>query len=100
MNKGKLREVLKDIQRLTEQECHNEARLKLAVALNRYNEAKIIIALDYIQDLEKHLPRALLMYRTLITERLLRHVRETLGPEVADKILKALKTNHKGTDNV
>lgn len=90
MNKGKLREVLRDIQTLTAQHCHLEARIKLAVAINRYQEAKILMCLDHICSLERNTPRDVMRFRDVITQRLLRYAGETEGPQTVDKLLKAL----------
>lgn len=95
IQKNTLRTLLRDIRHLQDMGCHNEARLKLAVAFNRYDEARIITCLDIIQGCEKHLPRSLEVYRVAITERLLRHVKEHEGQDVASKVLNALTDKKK-----
>lgn len=90
MHKGKLRELLKDIRHLTDIGCHTEARIVLAVCFGRFKEAKILMSIDHVHDLEKELPRQLSVYRDLLTERLLRHVQDLEGHEVSEKCLRAL----------
>lgn len=90
MNKGKLRELLKEIQELVQDERPTEARITLAIAVKRYDDARILMSLDHICHLEGQLPRSLQMYRGLITERLLSTVGEISGPETREKILKSL----------
>lgn len=90
MHKGKLHELLKEIRHLTDTGCHTEARIMLAVCFNRFKEAKILMSVDHVQDLEKELPRQLSVYRDLLTERLLRHIQDSEGHEVAEKCLRAL----------
>lgn len=90
MNKGKLRELLKEVSHLIDMNCHNEARLKLAVSFNLFDVARILMALDTIHKIEQDLPRGLILYREHVTGRILKHVGEKHGPATKEKLLKAL----------
>jgi hypothetical protein len=91
IHKGRLRELLKEVSHLVNVNCHNEARLKVAVAFNLFNEARSLVMLDTIQRIEKQLPRPLERYQAAITERLIRHIRETHGGPISERIMQALK---------
>jgi hypothetical protein len=90
MNRGKLRELLKEVTHLTEINCHTEARLKIAVTFDLFDVARLLLALESIQSIEKNLPRSLLMYRDHLTNRVLRHVKERHGDLIMNKILESI----------
>lgn len=94
MNKGKLRELLKETSHLVHIGCLNEARIKVAVALNLFDIVRIMIAIDQIQTIEKGLPRGLIVYREMLTQRVLRHAGEQFGPVIQNKIQRALIVNN------
>lgn len=90
MNRGKLRELVREIQHLTDIQCHTEARLKLACAFDCFQEGRVIMALDQIHKVEGRLTRSLLLYREEITCRVLRCVEAKHGHEVRERLENAL----------
>src|SRR5688572_6746127 len=90
INKGKLRTLLEEVGHLVDMNCHTEARLKIAVAFDLYDVARLLMALDTIHTIEKDLPRALITYREHLTLRVLRVVEKNHGTEVKDKLFSAL----------
>jgi hypothetical protein len=90
LHKGNFRALLNEVRHLSKNNCHSEARLKIAIAFNQWNIAKAIILMDEVHRIEGGPSRGMTLYRATLTERLLHHVGNFYGQDVKIKILAAL----------